>query len=64
MGGWNLEVEAQEEKVCPFICFETKYMICPGLGYIPVNGCMNCCLAPNKFCTLYLTDGHKMKCQG
>ncbi|KAK9758166.1 hypothetical protein RND81_01G212000 [Saponaria officinalis] len=55
-------MEAQEEdKVCPLICYEAKYMTCLKMGDKHLEPVCNCCLAP-KGCTLHLQNGQNLYC--
>ncbi|WVZ60463.1 hypothetical protein U9M48_010480 [Paspalum notatum var. saurae] len=53
---------AKEGKMCPMYCLEANYTTCPSTGTQHLKPACNCCMANEKGCTIYLTNGGVQKC--
>ncbi|KAF0914329.1 hypothetical protein E2562_028212 [Oryza meyeriana var. granulata] len=55
--------EAQKGKICPQFCYDgIEYMTCPSTGGKHLKPVCNCCLADEKGCSIYLSNGQVVNC--
>ncbi|XP_047088543.1 proteinase inhibitor PSI-1.2 [Lolium rigidum] len=54
---------AAEGKICPLFCMVgRKYMTCPSTGCKQLEPACNCCLAGEKGCVIYFSNGNVTRC--
>ncbi|KAJ1699500.1 hypothetical protein LUZ63_008012 [Rhynchospora breviuscula] len=52
----------EAQVMCPQFCVSASYMMCKATGHEHVAPACNCCLVQGQGCTIYLSDGSKMRC--
>nr|XP_051230436.1 proteinase inhibitor PSI-1.2-like [Lolium perenne] len=55
--------EPTEGKICPLFCMVGRnYMTCPSTGRKQLEPACNCCLAGEKGCVIYFSNGNVTRC--